>query len=332
MSKAGIEIEKNGKFAVVIPFYNDFGTIDRTLESVANQKKKPREVLLVNDGSDFAQIQKIAKKYNVILIHSRLNQGSAKTRNLGLQNASAPLIALLDADDIWFPEHLLVHEELWSQADTDVCCISTTLQLSNTYDNRIGNLRKNEKELYQSRIVDWFELAVKNPCWNSATSFKRDKLEFLGGWGSPVPSYAEDYYLLGKVSEAKLRILINKRVTGVYMIRENSKSSKKAQVLESRLLISERIVSTSVSDIHCREIVRLFVSSLIYLSALTEISKAEVNPNSLLSLKVKSTFRFVSKLHNVCVNRITWVFLRPILRFLSKLKLLHFLLRDRATE
>lgn len=328
MNKAGIEIDKNGKFTVVIPFYNDFGTIDRTLESVAIQKKKPREVLLVNDGSDFAQIHKIAKKYNVILIHSSLNQGSAKTRNLGLQNASAPLIALLDADDIWYPEHLLVHEQLWSEADNDVCCISTTLQLSNTYDNRICNSITNEKDLYQSRIVDWFELAVKNPCWNSATSFKRDKLEFLGGWEKKSPSYAEDYDLLGKVSEAKLRILINKRVTGKYMIRENSKSSKKAQVLESKLLTSERIISASVGNIHYREIVRVFVFLLIYLSALTEISKAEANPNSLISLKVKSTFRFVSKLHNVCVNRITWVFLSPILRFLSKLKPLRFLLRD----
>lgn len=99
------------KISVVIPLYNKGFIISETLESVLVQTFTDFEIVIVNDGSTDNSFE-IVSQYtdNRIRLYNQENKGAAAARNLGIEKATGELIAFLDADDYWYPNHL---EELF---------------------------------------------------------------------------------------------------------------------------------------------------------------------------------------------------------------------------
>jgi glycosyltransferase involved in cell wall biosynthesis len=95
---------------VVIPCYNGAQYLAEAIGSVLKQDYAgPVEILVGNDGSTDASAE-VAASFDgavQILYHpGRVNRGLPATRNLCIRAASHPLVAFLDADDIWLPTHL----------------------------------------------------------------------------------------------------------------------------------------------------------------------------------------------------------------------------------
>lgn len=105
--------------SVIIPAYQASGTIIRALESVASQTLKPREAIVVDDGSDdqtYETAQSFEDRMNGVRlkVFRQTNQGAGAARNRAIAEASQPLVAFLDADDEWLCEKLersLAHME-----------------------------------------------------------------------------------------------------------------------------------------------------------------------------------------------------------------------------
>ena len=101
--------------AVVIPAFNSAATLDAALASIVGQHVQPAEVVVVDDGSR-DQTVTIAQRWTAMLplrvVTMPTNAGPGQARNQGVRNTSAPLIAFLDADDVWFPNHLTTCLEL----------------------------------------------------------------------------------------------------------------------------------------------------------------------------------------------------------------------------
>ncbi len=95
------------KISVVIPLFNKEKYIQQTIESVLNQDFKDFEIIIVDDGSTDRSLE-IIRKYNKpeIKIITQKNQGVSVARNNGAKHANSELIAFLDADDFWLPNHL----------------------------------------------------------------------------------------------------------------------------------------------------------------------------------------------------------------------------------
>ena len=98
--------------SVVIPAYNAEAFVVDALDSIEGQSLHPRQVLVVDDGSKDntsavvqAWIDSHATSYPVLLLRQK-NGGISVARNSAIRRSSANWIALLDADDIWLPEHL----------------------------------------------------------------------------------------------------------------------------------------------------------------------------------------------------------------------------------
>ena len=99
-----------------MPFLNAAPFIGEAIESVRAQTLREWELLLVDDGSTDDR-SRIAAGYAArepdrirVLCHpDRQNRGIAASRNLGVEAARAPLIALLDADDVYEPRRLELH-------------------------------------------------------------------------------------------------------------------------------------------------------------------------------------------------------------------------------
>ena len=92
--------------SVIIPVYNQEKYLAECLESVLEQKGASFEIIAINDGST-DRSGEILKRYqrHIILIEQE-NQGPASARNQGIKRAQAELIAFLDADDRYLPDHL----------------------------------------------------------------------------------------------------------------------------------------------------------------------------------------------------------------------------------
>jgi glycosyltransferase involved in cell wall biosynthesis len=95
------------RVAVVIPVYRATYLAD-ALASVFGQTRPPDEVIVVDDGSPDRQelTSAVAPYASHIKLLTQANAGAGAARNNGIGATSAELIALLDADDRWFPRFL----------------------------------------------------------------------------------------------------------------------------------------------------------------------------------------------------------------------------------
>ena len=90
--------------SVVIPCYNAERFLAEAIESALAQTRPVHEIIVADDCStdDSAEI---TRRYGVRYVRTPCNQGPAAARNLGAAAATGELVAWLDADDRWEPQH-----------------------------------------------------------------------------------------------------------------------------------------------------------------------------------------------------------------------------------
>lgn len=107
--------------SVVVPAFQASQTIAAALHSVLHQSAIPREVIVVDDGSDDVEALEetirgcsSSTPVPVRLHRSTVNRGPAAARNTGWNLASddSAYVAFLDADDSWEPDKLM-HQVSW---------------------------------------------------------------------------------------------------------------------------------------------------------------------------------------------------------------------------
>ncbi len=111
--------------SIVIPLFNKLDWITQTINSVVNQTYKNWECIIIDDGStdgSFELVTSLTKQYpGNWQIVSQSNSGQSVARNRGIGISSGEYVALLDADDVWFPDKLSRQVEfLESNRDVDL--------------------------------------------------------------------------------------------------------------------------------------------------------------------------------------------------------------------
>lgn len=100
----------NHSISVIIPAYNAEAYICQTLASVAAQSRPPEQIIIVDDGSNDRTVDLITQwrhnHTNTLQLLRQKNQGVSAARNAGIHSAQGDLVAFLDADDLFLPNHL----------------------------------------------------------------------------------------------------------------------------------------------------------------------------------------------------------------------------------
>lgn len=113
---------------VALSVCNGAAVVGDALASVAWQWRQPDAVVLVDDGSTDAtvdQVERWADSLPLTVVRHATNRGLWAGRNAGIEALGTDLVAFLDADDVWLPDHL---RSLASLAGPGVIASATALQ------------------------------------------------------------------------------------------------------------------------------------------------------------------------------------------------------------
>lgn len=96
-------------FSIIMPYYKNSHTVNRSIDSVIAQSYKNFELIIIDDGSK-DNINDIVKSYNDNRINLIIkdNGGVSSARNLGILNSKYDYICFLDSDDEYDFNHLQV--------------------------------------------------------------------------------------------------------------------------------------------------------------------------------------------------------------------------------
>lgn len=114
-----INSPSENNISVVIPLYNKYNYICEAINSVLAQTFLPMEIIVVDDGSTDGGASLVRQyKNSLIRLVQQENSGVSAARNRGLVEAKGNIIAFLDGDDRYLPEHLAAIKRLSTEFPT----------------------------------------------------------------------------------------------------------------------------------------------------------------------------------------------------------------------
>jgi glycosyltransferase involved in cell wall biosynthesis len=109
------------KVAVITPTYNQERYIAECIRSVIAQTFQDWEMVVVDDGSTDGTVEQARSvndpRVRVIALQHRGLQALAETYNAGLAHSTAPLVAILEGDDLWKPRKLEIQVPLFDDPE-----------------------------------------------------------------------------------------------------------------------------------------------------------------------------------------------------------------------
>ncbi len=94
---------------VIIPVYNGAEFVHQALASLVAQSRQVDQVVVIDDASVDESLTKVKEwtdRLPLTVIEQAVNGGVSAARNAGLAALNTDLVALLDADDVWLPDHV----------------------------------------------------------------------------------------------------------------------------------------------------------------------------------------------------------------------------------
>ncbi len=188
---------------------------DAAVNSILNQTVKPDEVVLVVDGPVPETLDDMIKKFEANEIFNVIrfaeNQGHGNARRAGLEACTNEIVAIMDADDISFPDRFEKQLAVFlNDPKTDIVGGNIT-EFVGEPENVVGS---REVPSLDADIKEY--LKTRCPMNLVTVMFKKSKVDSVGGF---IDWYCEeDYYLWIRMAQANMTFanvidtLVNVRV------------------------------------------------------------------------------------------------------------------------
>jgi len=145
---------------VVVPTYNEEGTIGQTLSELTriHSKVRPLEIIVVDDGSSDRTKDEVARFPSVIYIRHQRNMGKGMALKTGLKIGHGKIVVVQDADMEYSPTEIPQLVKPIFDGRADVVYGSRFIGKRNgmSFSHLVGNviLSKVASMLYQENITD----------------------------------------------------------------------------------------------------------------------------------------------------------------------------------
>lgn len=229
--------------SIVIPTYNHAKFLRGALNSLLAQNFTEWEAIVVNNFSQDDTVS-VIESYGdprIRLVNFANHGIIAASRNHGIAHTTAPYIAFLDSDDIWYPEKLdkclqrlrqgydmVCHAEKWVGPGNRVRTVMYGPETRATYSALLyeGNC------ISTSAVVVRRELVERVGCFSEETAFIT----------------AEDYELWLKLARAGSRIGFVTDVLGEYLIHDGNQSRVAVRNMEAVMAVVQHHLAGQLSQ------------------------------------------------------------------------------------
>lgn len=218
---------KAPRVSVIMPAYNAGRFLEEAIRSVMAQTVADWELLVLDDGStDDTRIiaQRLAQiDRRIRVLPNEHNMGVARTRNRGMDLCLGEYVALLDSDDVWYPQKLETQLALMGETGADLCYCAYAMV--NTAGEKI------RADYPVPPTVDFNGLLRQNVIGCSTVMFTaavKEKYRF------ETDFYHEDYVLWLRLLQNGCKAVGCTQVMAAWRYVENSRSFDKWNAAQKR--------------------------------------------------------------------------------------------------
>ena len=220
--------------SVIMPAYNVEPFIADAIRSVLNQTWRDLELIVIDDGGtdgSYRAARRAAGADPRVRILRRENGGLSAARNTGLRASTAPVIALLDSDDMWAPAFLERQMAILASDPSVDIVTGNAWNLGGPQDGEPARPqpdRRPQPDL-TSILADEESIFVMSV-------FRRRVYEVIGGFDESLQTN-EDYDFWLRAAIAGFRIVRNDEPLGYYRRRDDSLSASGVRMLRGILRV-----------------------------------------------------------------------------------------------
>ena len=199
------------KVSVVIPVYNAGPYVAQAVESALAQPQTA-EVVLVEDKSPDDAYQTclaLAEKYDKVKLYTHpnhANMGAGPSRTLGVEKASFPFVAFLDADDYYLPNRFARTQAVFEQkpdAEGVYECAGIeyeTEELAQKWQQTNKTVTRVEKQVSPQELFTLLMRETHGDIHLDALTVKKSVFDKTGGFGTA--RIGQDRYTVLKIAHA----------------------------------------------------------------------------------------------------------------------------------
>lgn len=269
------------KISVVIATYNGEKYIEEQLESIITQSHKVDEIIVSDDGSTDCTIKIINSflsrfeiKYQ-ILVNSQ-NLGVAKNFEQAIKNCDGDIIFFSDQDDIWLPNKVKEHLDIYERHDNVNLVFSDAILFEgdkiekDTVFNRFNFKRREalfKKDQMLCLLKGWF---VTGATMSARKSFVKGCLPFSrvmlhDQWLSAIAADSNSIYMIKepliKYRQHTAQVVGAKKIDNLKAYKINFCSDK--EIAEQRALLEripnhKNLILSKIEYIKTRENIRSY--------------------------------------------------------------------------
>lgn len=222
------------KISFVMPAKDRGKMIKKSIQTIINQTIKDWELIVVDDHSKKGdQTKKVVASFRdprikYIRMPDSFPGGIPATRNFGNMFASAPIIAVADSDDLFYPQRAALTIKAFAKEKCDV------------FYGRYDVLYQNKKELQERKIIpfDLTKMKKHNLIANGSSAYKR---EFA--YEYPYNSFfrkASDYDFFTRLAIAGKKFYFCDQKIYTYVLHDNNISQGKSAIVFDQLIFLNR--------------------------------------------------------------------------------------------
>jgi len=212
-----MKITCSPRVSVVMPTYNRHSFLLDSVRSILRQTMPDFELIIVNDGSsDEKALETLSSVESIdddrIKIIHQNNQGPAAARNAGILCSSAPLVALMDDDDISSADRLDIQTKFMDQ-NLHAVAVTTLMGYMDQQGKITPHSRDEHCPYFSPRPFDLeSSLEILQRVCLTATSMVRRPELVLSGAYRPWFKQTEDIDLTLRIIQNHTIALISDRV------------------------------------------------------------------------------------------------------------------------
>ncbi len=254
-------MNNNPKVSVIMKVYNGEKYLREAIDSVLNQSFPDFELLIIDDCSEDNSVN-IIKEYDderIILIQNSENQGIVISQNKLIDRARGEYIAVMDCDDISYPERLAKQVSFLDTHKNFIMCATYRHEIKDgvyTADFEIEHLKTSTIR---------FALLFTNPITHSSIMFRANMYRADGIKYGPE-RVAEDYGAIVNMSLKHPIAIIPERLVAYRIVSGSVSDKRRDEMMEASVNIRSNYLDKIPMEEDSKEILKKYIRGELHAS------------------------------------------------------------------